>query len=107
VDPRNLRLAIAWVVPTTGTLVGEGLGYPTASSLASTTSGVRWGQRQRVPGAVVRHTPGHDLIDLVLVAKPSGKVGMAKAINLYYQAGGTHYLLHYPYGLKISVSRTC
>lgn len=47
------------------------------------------------------------MIDLVLVVKPSGKVGSAKAINLYYQAGGTHYLFHYPYGLKISVTSTC
>jgi hypothetical protein len=107
VDPRNLRLLTAWVVPTTGTLVGEGLGYPTASSLASTTSGVRWGLRQRIPGAVVRHTRGQEVINLVIVVKPSGKVGTAKAVNLYYEAGGTHYLLRYPYGLDIPVRRTC
>jgi hypothetical protein len=108
VHPRNLQLVAAWVVPITGTdLIGVGSGYPSASDLASTAPGAQWGQRQRVSSAVVRHTRGHDLIDLVVVVKPSGKVGTAKAINLYYQADGTHYLLHVPYGLKISVNRTC
>lgn len=105
VHPRNLRLVAAWVVLITGTdTVGVGSGYPPGSPLPP---GVQWGQRQRVPGAVVRHTRGHDIIDLVLVVKPSAKVGTATAINLYYQASGTHYLLHVPYGLKISVGRTC
>jgi hypothetical protein len=105
VHSRNLRLVDAWVVLITGTdTVGVGSGYPPGSPLPP---GVEWGQRQRVPGAVVRHTRGHDIIDLVLVVKASGKVGTATAINLYYQASGTHYLLHVPYGLKISVGRTC
>jgi len=103
-QPRELRLVAAWVVPIAGTpLVGVGQGYPSASGLATTAPGTQWQRRQRVPGAVVGHTPGHDLYNLVLVVKPSGTVGTANAINLYYQTGGTHYLMHLPHGLKIWV----
>jgi len=104
---RDLRLVAAWVVPIAGTpLVGVGQGYPSASGLATTAPGTQWQRRQRVPGAVVGHTRGHDLFNLVLVVKPSGKVGTAKEINLYYATGGTHYLMHLPHGLKIWVGRS-
>jgi len=104
VHPRSLQLVATWLVPLTGTdSVGVGSGYP-PGPLAP---GIHWGQRQHVPGAVVRHTRRGALINLVVVVKPSGKVGTARAINLYYQAGGTHYVLHFRYGLKISVTRTC
>jgi hypothetical protein len=39
------------------------------------------------------------------VVTPSGKAGTAKAIDLYYEAGGRHYLLLLPQGLKIRVGR--
>jgi hypothetical protein len=95
VDPRHLHLVAAWVIPTPnpGVGVGVGQGYPTASSVASDTPGLRWEFRQRIPGAVVRHTRGQESINLVIVIKPSGNVGTAKAIDLYYQTAGTHYLL--------------
>lgn len=108
VHSRSLRLVAAWVVPLYGLdEVGFGVGYPSASRLASTAPGVLWRKRQRVPGAVVGHTYGHDLINLVVLVKPSGKTARTNAFNLYYESGGTHYLLHFAYGLKISVYRTC
>lgn len=109
VHPRNLRLVAAWVVPIPvgAPIIGIGQGYPSASGLASTAPGVQWGRRQHVPGAVVRHTGSHRLVNLVLVVKPSGKRGTAKPIDMYYEAGGKHYLLHLPHGLYIWVGRTC
>ncbi len=109
VHPRNLRLVAAWVVPTSGVLegVGVGLGYPTASKIASGGSGAHWDLRERIPGAVVRHTHGHRAIALVIVAKPSGKVGTSKAVDLYYESAGKHYLLHFTYGFTVKVARTC
>jgi hypothetical protein len=104
VDPRHLRLVTAWVVPTNGPLGDSGPGYPPASGYAP---GFRWGQRQRIPGAIVRHTRGQDVINLVIVIKPSGKLGTATAVNLYYESAGTRYLLHFPYGYKIWVGHTC
>ena len=107
VSPRHLRLIAAWVVPTTGALVDIGWGYPTATSLASAAPGVRWGLRQRIPGAVVRHTHGQEAINLVILVKPSGNAATVNAVNLYYHAAGTHYLLHFPFGLNIQIRRTC
>jgi hypothetical protein len=106
VDPRNLRLVAAWVVPTPGG-AGVGPGYPPASSLGTGATRVPLELRQHIPAAVVRHTRGKEAIDLVIVVKPSGRVGTSKAINLYYETGGTRYLLHFPYGLKVWVGRTC
>jgi len=63
VAPRHLRLLAAWVVPTTGPLVDVGRGFPSVSRLASEAPGVRWELRQRIPGAVVRHTRGQEVID--------------------------------------------
>lgn len=104
VNPRHMRLVTAWVVPTNGPLGDSGPGYPPASGYSP---GYRWGQRQRIPGAVVRHTRGQDVINLVIVVKLFAKLGTATAVNLYYESAGTHYLLHFPYGYKIWVGRTC
>lgn len=41
------------------------------------------------------------------VVKPSGRVATVKAVDLYYEADGTHYLLHFPYGLDIPVRSNC
>jgi len=59
---------------------------------------------RRLP--VVGHTRVPDLVNLVLVVKPSGTVGTANAINLYYETGGTQYLMHLPHGIKIWVGRS-
>lgn len=106
VHPRHLRLVAAWVLPTSSSRegVGVGAGYPTASSIGS---GARWDLRQRIPGAVVRHTSRQQAIALVIVAKPSGKVGSSTAVDLYYESAGTRYLLHFPYGFTVRVGRTC
>jgi len=47
------------------------------------------------------------LFNLVIVIKPSGKLGTTTAINLYYESAGTRYLLHIAFGYKILVGRTC
>jgi hypothetical protein len=109
VHPRNLRLVAAWVLPTSGVLegVGVGAGYPTASGIAANGTGARWALRERIPGAVVQHTRGHHAIALVIVTKPSGKVGSSKAIDLYYESAGKHYLLNFPYGFTVKVAPTC
>lgn len=108
VDPRHLRLLAAWVLPITGSQgVDVGWGYPSASSVASVAPGTRWELRQRIPGAVVRHTRGREMIDLVIVVKPFGKVASTKGFDLYYEAAGTRYLLRLPIGLNIPVRRTC
>jgi hypothetical protein len=108
VHPRHLRLVAAWALPIPGELtVGVGAGYPTASRLEPHAPGDRWKLRQRIPGAVVWHTRGQEMIDLVIVVKPSGKYGTSTAVNLYYESGGTHYLLHYPYGFSVRVGRSC
>jgi hypothetical protein len=77
-------------------VAGIGKGYP--------SPGRAW---QHIPGAVVHHTHGQEVISLVVVVKPSGKLGTATAINLYYEAGGTHYLRQFTDGLQIQVGRTC
>jgi hypothetical protein len=106
---RHLRLVTAWVLPISNPNegVGVGGGYPNASSVASDAPGVLWDRRQQIPGAVVRHTHGQERINLVIVAKPTGKDGTSTAVDLYYESGGTHYLLHFPYGFEVKVARTC
>jgi hypothetical protein len=106
VHPRHLRLIVAWVVPTDGSFGAAGQGYPPAS-WSKSLPGFYWGQRQRIPGATVRHTRGHQLINLVIVLKPSGKVGTAAAVNLYYTSAGTRYLLHIPNGYQILNGHFC
>jgi hypothetical protein len=109
VKHRNLRLLAAWVILTPNPSIGVGVGpgYPSATSVASDAPGLRWSLRQKVPGAMVRHTHGREVINLVIVIRPSGKVGTAKAVDLYYKSAGTRYLLHFPYGLNIPVRHTC
>jgi hypothetical protein len=96
VHPRHLRLVAAWVAEANGAVAGVGRGYP--------TPGRSW---QRVPGAVVQHTRGKEAISLVIVVKPSGRLGTATAVNLYYKSAGTHYLLHFPYGPQVPVGHAC
>ena len=104
VHPRHLRLVAAWVVPTSGPLGDSGPGYPRASEFQP---GFHWGKRQVIPGAMVRHTHGRDLINLVIVMKPTAKIGTATAVNLYYKSAGTRYLIHFPIGYKIPVGGHC
>ncbi len=104
VGARHLRLVAAWAVPTSGPLGDSGPGYPSPSGYQP---GFHWGKRQSIPGAIVRHTRGHDLINLVIVVKPTAKVGTATAVNLYYKSAGTHYVIHFPIGYRIQVGSRC
>ncbi len=106
---RHLRLVAAWVLQTPGPSFGVGVGggYPTKSSVEADAPGTRWDLRQRIPGAVVRHTRGRETIDLVIVAKPIGRVGTSTAIDVYYKVAGNRYLLDFPYGFTVKVARTC
>jgi hypothetical protein len=109
VHPRHLRLVAAWVllISDPSQRIGLGAGYPTASRIHSNAAGARWDLRQRIPGAVVRHTPVQQTIELLIVAKPLGKFGTSTAIDLYYESAGTRYLLHFPYGFSVRVGPTC
>lgn len=96
VHPRHLRLLAAWA--------GEGItpigkldrGYPHPTRA--------W---KRIPGAVVHHTRGQEVINVVIVVKPSATLGTATAIDLYYRSGGTRYVLHFAYGIRVPVGHKC
>jgi len=109
VHPRHLRLVTAWAVQISSSIysIGAGTGYPTMSAIEANAPGTPWGHRQRIPGAVVRHTHGQQLIDLVILVKTSGKFGTSTAIDVYYESAGTRYLLHFPYGFSVRVGPTC
>lgn len=97
VDPRHLRLLAAWVAEgnyPVGEAIGRGYPSPTKA----------W---KHIPGAILHHTHGQEVINLVIVVKPSGTLGTATAINMYYESGGTHYLRHFTDGLKIPVGHKC
>jgi hypothetical protein len=96
VHPRHLRLVAVWVAEANGPVGKFGRGYP--------KPGREW---QHVPGAVVRHTRGNQTISVVIVVKPSGRLGTATAVNLYYHSGGMHYLLNFRYGPQIPVGHAC
>jgi hypothetical protein len=96
VRPRHLRLIAAWVGEG-NTPIGEvGRGYPHPTKA--------W---KRVPGAVVHPNHGQEVINLVIVVKPTAKLGTATAINMYYHVGGTHYLRLFTDGVKIPVGHKC
>jgi hypothetical protein len=62
------------------------------------------GHRQRADGAVIQHIRGQDVINLVLVLKPSGRDGTARTEYVYYQSGGTRYLLKMGVGIQGSMA---
>jgi hypothetical protein len=96
VHPRHLRLLAAWAGEGITPIGKLGRGYPHPTSA--------W---KRIPGAIVHHTHGQIGINVVIVVKPSGKLGTAEAIDLYYRSGGVRYLLHFPYGLQVPVGHEC
>ena len=96
VHPRHLRLIAAWVGEGDSPIGDLGRGYPHPT--------MAW---KHVPGAVVHHTRGQQVINVVIVVRPSGKLGTATAVDLYYKSGGTRYLLHFPYGLQVPVGHKC
>jgi hypothetical protein len=96
VHPRHLRLVAAWVAEANGPVAGVDRGYPHPSRV--------W---QHVPGAVVHHTRGREVISLVVVVKPTAKLGTATAVNLYYRSAGRRYLRQFTDGYKIVVGHKC
>jgi hypothetical protein len=103
-DPRGLRMLAAYVVPITGdTLYGLLQGYPPARHLAA---GVQWSERQRADGAVIKHSRGQDVTNLVAVLKPTRNPGWARGINIYYHSsGGQRYLLRQGVQILVSINR--
>jgi hypothetical protein len=96
VHPRHLRLIAAWIAESNGPVAGVGRGDPHPSRI--------W---QHVPGAVVHHTRGQEAISLVVVVKPTGNLGTATAVNMYYESAGRRYLRQFTDGYKIVVGRHC
>lgn len=103
-DPRGLRMLAAYVVPITGdTLYGLLQGYPPAKHLPS---GVQWPERQRADGAIIEHSRGQDVTNLVAVLKPTRNPGWARGINIYYHSsGGQRYLLRQGVQILVSINR--
>jgi hypothetical protein len=106
VGARDLRLVAAWAVPITGTdLLGVFPGYPplglNRAFPGKPAPGVQWGRRQRADGAVIRHTPGQDVINLVLVVKASAVTGVATDVYVDYESGGTHYRLDLRFFIRL------
>jgi hypothetical protein len=97
---RDLQVVAAWVVPITGTdLLGVWSGYP--PHRATALPGVQWDKRQQAVGAMIPHTPGQNVENLVLVLKPSGAVGTANDVTLDYQSGGTKYRYDFQVGVIV------
>jgi hypothetical protein len=105
VGSRHLRIVAAWAVPITGNdLLGVFQGYPPNGingSAGPLAPGVQWGHRQRADGAVIPHIRGQDVINLVLVLKPSGRDGTARTEYVYYHSGSTRYLLNMGVGIQV------
>ncbi len=98
VGSHHLRIVAGWVVPITGhNLLGVLDGYPPGTL----SPGIQWAQRQLANGAVIPHIPNKDTINLVLVLKPTGKQGAARSERIYYESGGTHYVLNLGVGIQV------
>lgn len=105
--PRELRLVAAYVVPITGRdLYGNWVGYPPAAR-AVKQPGVQWAQRQRADSARIPPAHGHGVTNLLLVLKPTGKVGTAQGIDVYYREAGQLYHLRTGFVLKVITARQC
>jgi hypothetical protein len=103
-DPHGLRMLAAYAVPVTGnTLYGVLDGNPPARYIPP---GVHWAQRQRPNGAVIPHSKGTQ-INLVLVLKPAGAKGTARAVDVFYRAAGRHYHLQANTSIEVLVAPSC
>ena len=106
INSHDMQIVAAWVVPITGTdLLGVWSGYPPDGDPGQLSGhgapGVQWEHRQHAAGAVIPHTPGQDVENLVLMLKPSGAVGTAKDVTLDYQSGGTRYRYDFQVGVIV------
>jgi hypothetical protein len=106
VAAHNLRVVAGWAVPITGTsTLGVAQGYrPVEGEIAP---GIQWSERQLLNGAVIPHSRGHDVTNVVLILKPSGTRGFAKAVVVYYKSGGTNYVLRWPIAVEVFVGHGC
>jgi hypothetical protein len=105
VSPHDLRVLAAWAVPITGhTLYGVWGGYPAPGDLSP---GVQWADRQHADGAVIRHSDGSDVTNLVLVLKPDGRKGTASALEVLYESGGKQYEMTMPTSIEVIVAKSC
>jgi hypothetical protein len=104
-SPHDLRVLAALAVPITGhMLYGVWGGYPSPGDLSP---GVQWAHRQDADGAVIPHSHGTDVINLVLVLKPVGKKGTASGLDVLYKSGGTRYQMTMPTSIEIIVANSC
>jgi hypothetical protein len=90
--PEGMRVVAAWVVPTSGLLYGDQVGYPPGPM---PLSGWQWAKREPADGAKVPHTPGNNRVNLVLVLGLNSGItsGQAAGIDIWYHVGSSHYHL--------------
>ncbi len=102
----NLRIVTGWAVPVTGTnILGVSQGYqPSPGQIAP---GIQWSKRQQLDGAAIPPSRGRDVTNVVLILKPSGTRGFAKAVEVSYKSGGTDYVLRWPIAVEVFVGHEC
>jgi hypothetical protein len=101
VGAHHLKIVAAWVIPITGSdLMGVFSGYPPGPPFAR-SPGIEWNRRQHADRAVIPHLPGQAVYNLILVLRPSGAQGTASSEDIYYQSGGTQYLLNLGIGIQL------
>jgi hypothetical protein len=104
-NSHGLQVLGAYVVPITGTaLYGVWFGYPPTVHIPR---GVQWSQRQRADGARIPHSQGQDADNLLLVIKPTAKVGSARGVDVFYRASGQQYHLRTATRLRVKVAARC
>lgn len=103
VDARGLRVLAAYIVPGTSNFgYGTWVGYPPAHPLPP---GVDWSARERAKGAVLRPMKKSQQDSLLLVIKSTVYRGRAKAVGIWYSAGGSQYYLQ-PSTSLVTVDRS-
>jgi hypothetical protein len=103
-DPHHLVIKAAWVVPLDGTnSYGAQTGWPPGQLLP----GVEWSRRQRAAGARVPPAHGLHSANLVMVLKPVGRKGTARAVDVYYRESGQQYHLRYNTSVELKVAKSC
>lgn len=99
----GLRIIQAWLVPIRGrSLYGVLDGYPPYPHLPP---GVDWARRQNADGAIISQSRGHQVTNIVLVLKPTERVGSAAGVQVYYSEYGRKYYLQTH--ISIRVARSC
>ncbi len=107
-SPRHLRMLAAYIVAITGyDLFGVLRGFPSAIWARHPQQGVQWPKRQRAGGALLPPSPrpAHDVYNLVLVVKPAGNSGTARAIDIWYRESGQQYHMRTGFTLKVFAGR--